>query len=284
MTANAMDHKPVGQPQDDRILPLTRLVAGVTVFVLIFAALILYFFPAKLHSWLPWDIQPNLTAAFMGAGYLGGGYQLLFSVFEKRWHRVMNGFLPIVLFSLFMLIATLLHLDRFNFSQFSAQFWMALYILAPIFFPLAWIRNRVTDSGAPEVSDAVVPLLLRIAFTVIATGLLLFSVVTFIIPVPTIQYWPWKLTPLTARVLAGWFSLLGLGGLLIARETRWSGWRLSIQSIFLWDIFVLLAVFLYREDLTNSTAPLFLGLVVLSIVVLLGLLIFMERLRHRSQG
>jgi len=278
-----MENKTSRQTQDDRILPFTRLIAGVTVSVLILASVILYFFPTELHHFLPWDIQPEMTAAFMGAGYLGGGYQLLLSVFEKRWHRVRNAFLPIILFSIFMLIATLLHLDRFDFSRFPAQLWTALYIFAPVFFPLAWFRNCVTDSGAPEADDVVVPTIVRTGLAVIAAGILLFSTFTLITPTLTIQYWPWALTPLTARVLAGWFSLLGLGGLLITRETRWSGWRVPIESIFLWDALVLLAAIRYWEDLANGTRTLFLAMVVLSTAVLLGLLVFMEMMRRKGR-
>jgi hypothetical protein len=140
----------------------------------------------------------------------------------------------------------------------------------------------VTDSGAPEVDDVVVPPLVRTGLAVIAVGILLFSTLTLIVPTWTILYWPWTLTPLTARVLAGWFSLLGLGGLLITRETRWSGWRIPIQSIFLWDVLVLVAALRYWEALTNNTRSLFMAMVVLSTVVLLGLLVFMEMSRRKK--
>jgi hypothetical protein len=40
-----------------------------------------------------------------------------------------------------------------------------------------------------------------------------------------IEAWAWKLTPLTARILAGWFALMGVGSLVLAVERRWSACR-----------------------------------------------------------
>ena len=37
-------------------------------------------------------IQPNMTAMFMGAGYIGGSWLFLNAVFGRRWHRVAPGY------------------------------------------------------------------------------------------------------------------------------------------------------------------------------------------------
>jgi len=273
--------EPEEQIQDDRVFLLTRIVSISTVPFLIAAWVIFYLFPDDLHNIMPWDINPHMTAAFIGAGYLGGAYQLLFAVFEKRWHRVKNGFLPITSFSIFMLIATILHADRFDFMGFPAQIWVAIYILAPVFFLLVWFRNRSVDSGMPEPHDMLVHGILRTVLGVIAAGLMLFSVVSLAVPALTISFWPWKLTPLTTRVLAGWFSLLGSGGLLIAREKRWSAWRIPIQGIALWDVLTLCATFRYKVEFINTPTPLFLAAIWLSVLVLIGLLVYMDIFRRR---
>ncbi len=59
---------------DDRVYPLTRWVAGAVIPFLLLAFVILYFLPGSSGRFFAWDINPAMTAMFMGAGYLGGAY------------------------------------------------------------------------------------------------------------------------------------------------------------------------------------------------------------------
>jgi hypothetical protein len=49
-------------------------------------------------------------------------------------------------------------------------------------------------------------------------------------------------TPLTARVLGGWFALPGVFGIAIARDPRWSAARYALQSQFIGLVLILIAV------------------------------------------
>ncbi|HEY1409688.1 MAG TPA: hypothetical protein VF434_12145, partial [Promineifilum sp.] len=60
--------------QDDAILPSTRLVAAGVIPFLIAAFIILYLLPGTTGERFAWEIGSPLTAALMGAGYLGGAY------------------------------------------------------------------------------------------------------------------------------------------------------------------------------------------------------------------
>jgi hypothetical protein len=51
---------------DDRILPETRVLAGVVVPVLLAAAVILFIFPDKTTELFAWTIQPPMSALLMG--------------------------------------------------------------------------------------------------------------------------------------------------------------------------------------------------------------------------
>jgi len=57
---------------------------------------------------------------------------------------------------------------------------------------------------------------------------------------------------LTARVLAGWFALMGVGSLVLARERRWSACRVALQSFMLWHGLVLAGAFWHVEDFGKS--------------------------------
>ncbi|MBE2200138.1 MAG: hypothetical protein IAE79_16095 [Anaerolinea sp.] len=68
---------------DDRIFPITRIIAAVVVPFLLLAFLILFFFPGDSGQRFAWEIRPNMTAAFMGAGYLGGSWLFINAIMES---------------------------------------------------------------------------------------------------------------------------------------------------------------------------------------------------------
>jgi Kef-type K+ transport system membrane component KefB len=64
----------------------------------------------------------------------------------------------------------------------------------------------------------------------------------FVVPETAAGIWPWTLTPLTARVIAGWFVLAGLLAVMYSTEARWQSWRILLQSQGLGIALILLGV------------------------------------------
>ena len=267
--------------QDDRILLQTRLVLIVVVPFLLLAFLILYIFPDLSGEHFAWAIKPHMTALFIGSGYLGGAYMFAFAIFGKRWHRIKAAFPPVTTFTVAMLLATFLHWDRFDINHFPFQIWLVLYAITPIIVPYLWFKNRVTDPGTPEPDDLTVPALAKWAF--MASGVLgiAMSIFMFVSPQAMISIWPWALTPLTARILGGWFGLLGVGGLYASQDSRWSAWRMPMQSITFWGILILIGAFINPQDFTNGLwNPFIIGTAVV-VVLLLFFQVRMETQRKR---
>jgi hypothetical protein len=255
---------------DDRIQPLTRIVAVIVIPFLWLAFLILYFYPDTSGERFAWAIRPHMTAMYMGAGYLGGSWLFVNAVFGKRWHRIAGGFLPITTFTWFMMLATFLHWDRFSHGRLGFTLWLILYIVTPFLVPALWLRNRKTDSGEPEPNDIVIPAAVAMIMKLIAAGALIYAVVGFINPEFVILTWVWTLTPLTARVLCGWIALLGVGAFAMSIEKRWSGWKVPLESIAIWHVLVFVAAFLNPADFTSGLAnwyTLAIGVMVIGIFV-----------------
>lgn len=262
--------------QDDRIMPLTRIVLVIVVPFLLLAFLILYLFPDRSGERFAWEIKPHMTALFIGSGYLAGAYMFLFAIFGKRWHVVKAAFPAVTFFTVAMLLATVLHWDRFNINHFPFQLWLVLYVVTPFLVPYIWIRNRASDTGVPGANDVPVPFLAKLAF--VASGItgLILAFVMFISPQTMIAIWPWALTPLTARVLGGWFGLLGIGGLVASQDPRWSAWRVPLQSITLWGILIVIAALMNPEDFPDGLwNPFTLGTAVV-VVTLIAFQVGME--------
>jgi len=244
---NHQTHFPTRESQpDDRILPLTRGVAAAVIPFLVAAFVILYVMPQSTARLFAWEIASPLTTALMGAGYLGGAYFFGRVLTGHHWHRVGRGLPSVAVLTVVMLAATLLHWDTFDPGHWPFLVWLVIYIITPVVVPLVWWRNRPADRGAPEADD--VWLSPAVGRFMVAAGVLLLlgAVMLFIRPGPAVAWWPWPLTPLTARVLAGWGALLGMGALGLGRERRWSAWRIPFQSILIWQL-LLAAAFVLRR-------------------------------------
>jgi hypothetical protein len=271
------------EAKDDRIFLSTRIISAIVIPFLLLAFLILFFFPQLSGERFAWQVQPDLMALYIGSGYLGGSILFIKALLGKRWHRVAAGFPAITAFTISMLLATFLHWSRFDIHHLPFQLWLVLYIVTPVIVPWMWLHNRRTDLGTPESRDAQVPANVRLAVRILGLGLSLMALVGFIYPQFLMSIWVWKLTPLTARLLAGWGALLGVGNLFIARETRWSAWQTGVESIGIWHILFLIGAYFHREDFTGGS---YLNWYVLSAIaislVMLALYISMEAKRPAS--
>jgi len=234
--------------RDDRILPTTKVVLTIVVPFLALAFLILYFFPERTGNRFAWAIKPAMTALFIGAGYLGGGYQFVRLIFGSKWHRYSMAFPPVMTFTVAMLAATVLHWDRFDIRHFPFQLWLILYVITPFLVTWLWWTNRRTDPVAPEPGDPLLPRGANLAFGVLGVFTLLGALAVFVKPQLAIGVWAWSLTPLTARVVAGWFALMGVGSLVLARERRWSACQVALQSFMLWHGLVLVGALWHATD------------------------------------
>lgn len=238
--------------QQDRILPITKITAGIVVPFLVLAFLILYFYPERSGEWFAWTINPPITAMFMGAGYIGGAWLFINAIFGKEWHRIAPGFFPITAFTTVMLLTTLIHWDRFELTHFPFILWLVLYIITPFLVPTLWVLNRSANRGIPDNPDHTVPQIARTGLLLIGIIILFFSLRSLLNPEWLISLWVWKLSPLTARIMSGWFALLGVGGVVISSDPRWSAWKVGLQSIGLWHLLVLIAAFIRKDDFSQG--------------------------------
>ena len=265
----------------DEIRPLTRIVAGIIIPFLVAAFIILYFFPGETGQRFAWQINPAMTAAWMGAGYLGGAYFFLRVLLGQRWHRVSPGFWGVTAFTWAMLLTTILHWSRFDLGHLPFQIWLVLYVVTPFLVPFIWWHNHAVAPATPEADDGRVPPAARAGMALVGVFMLVSCLIAYVVPDLAISFWPWPLSVVTARIMGGWFALMGAGALATARKEWWSSWRYEVESIvFVWHALVLIAAFVHRADFKPGTAWFFVAEAA-AIVGLLALYLVMER-RKRS--
>ena len=229
--------------RDDRVLPETRWLSAIIIPFLVVAFGILYLLPDHTQELFAWTIRPRMTSMMLGAAYLGGAYFFVCTATFARWHWVKVGFLPVTTFATFLGIATLLHWNSFNHSHISFFAWVILYFTTPFLVLGAWLRNRNTDPGTPDAHDFIVPRSVRFVIGMIGLITLLISILLFLQPDLMIRVWPWKLTPLTARVMGSLFALTGVGEVCIALDARWSAVRIALQSQMIGVAAIVVAIF-----------------------------------------
>lgn len=277
--------------RDDRILPETRWASLVVFFILVPALVILWGLPGETVDLWAWTIKPELTPIFMGAGYGAGAYFFWRTYRARRWHPSSPGVFGAAFFAALMLVATLIHWDRFNHGDapflgaFSFYAWVVVYVVSPFAVLAIWARNQRFDPRTSDPAEPIVPQSVRLASGAFAAAALLAATVFYLRPATAIDIWPWQLTPLTARVLASFTAQVGIGALLLSRDARWSSWRLLIQTFFVATALLLVGAIRAFGDVGGdvSTWVYLTGLVGTGLALLV-LYRTMERLSESSDG
>jgi hypothetical protein len=110
--------------------------------------------------------------------------------------------------------------------------------------------------------------------------------VFFLAPEQAIDIWPWKLTPLTSRVLGSFTAQVGVGALLLSLDRRWSAWKLIIQTFFVATALLLVGAIRAWDDFDtdNVMTYLYVGGLVAGDIALLLLYVSMNRRDGAARG
>lgn len=200
-----------------------RVFLAVGAFLVFASAVSLFIFSEQTEVFFAWTINPPLTAAFLGAGYAGVTLALGLGFRQRDWLRVRVGTSVLITALTLILLATLLHLDRFHlsspnfFALLWAWAWLILYIgLIPGLLIALWMQRRVRVG--PEARVAPLAPWLRFLMLVLGATLLLIGAGLFLLPGSVSPLWAWPLTPLTSRMIGAWLCSIGVSLLSGAYE------------------------------------------------------------------
>jgi hypothetical protein len=264
--------------RDGRILPATHWASLVVFVILVPALVILWGLPDRTADAWAWTIKPDLMPIFLGAGYGAGAYFFLRTFLGRHFHPSAAGIFGASFFAALMLIATLIHWDRFNHGDAPLigaivfYGWVTVYIVSPPAVFALWWSNRRTDSGEPAPGEAIVPPGVRRMAQAFAAGALVAAAVFFLSPATAIDIWPWDLTPLTSRVLGSFTAQVGIGALLISLDRRWSAWKLIVETFFVATALLLVGAIRAWGDFDTGNPMTYLyviGLVAVDVALLL---------------
>lgn len=213
------DHTPVHGPATPRAARrLLQVFCALTAagFVALFAL------APFTSEYFAWTIEPPLTAAFLGAGYGAGFLLSVLCLRAPGWASVRLPFVTVTVFTWLTTIATALHLDRLHLrtpgtgpvAEPAAWIWLAVYVVVPVAMTVVLVRDPVrrgTTLRAPGPRAGVVlPGWLAALLAVEGLVMGVAGVVLFVAPGTGAAWWPWALTPFTARAVAAWLLAFAL--------------------------------------------------------------------------
>lgn len=254
--------------------PFTRWFIRLVALPLLFIAGVqLFILSEQTEFYFAWTISLPLTAAFLGAGYWAAMGVAYMNWWDSAALAARATGPTAVAATLMLGIATFLHLDKFHldspalFTRFVTWVWIIVYVITPFVFLWIWIAHgRESDA---TIGAKPLPGWVRAANVIQAIFSLLVGVLLFFVPGSLIPFWPWELTPLTARAVSAWFVAYGLACLTINRENNTSNTRGAQISLFIFCVLQLIALARYLPsfDLSKPLGWLYLLVMIAGVVV-----------------
>lgn len=252
------------------ILRAARIAMLVQLALSIANGVYLYFFPRQAATDYAWRITPPVNAAYMGAGYLVGLVAGVLGLFvATRWRSVRALMWPFLILSAGMLLATLIHHDRFRWHYAPTWIWTFVYLGIPIGVVLIMRQQERNAESLPARDARLRPIVAAswpLGAVTAALGALL-----FITPSTFLDRWPWQLTPLLARAFGAWQLFIGCALLSCAWSLRRAHEGvIPYLSIACWSVFLLLLPLLYHDRMRTGLTWFWLWLAWQAVLLIFG--------------
>lgn len=252
-----------------------RVWLGVEVFFGLASSAAIFLNPGGSLANFAWPIKPDVMAATLGAIYFSTLFTLVPSVFIGVWQNVRVLVLPGAIFTTALLIATLLHWDRFSTTTIPFYVWFASYLLPPpVFAGMYWWHQRWSSPVGAHIEHPL-PGALRTFLLVNGLVLTAFIAVAFVLPSILQQIAPWTFTPLTTRAFCGLVSLASLLQICMAWENDVTRSRIAAPMLLAFPFALGIQLFRFSAEVqwTNPALWVFLLDVVLTALVCLVILL-----------
>jgi hypothetical protein len=203
-----------------RLAPESRLGLLTLGILLAVIGLPLSVLPGDTETAFSWTIEPPLTAAWLGACYWGSCVLVLLSARRSAWAHARVVVPGILVAGVFLLSATVIHIDRFHMDSVTGWAWLVLYSLLPP-GAIAMVIRQARVPGRTPVREAPMPRSAVVVLGAQAAVLVAVGAALFAVPADAASSWPWTLTPLTARATGAWLMAIGAAAAQAAWEADW---------------------------------------------------------------
>ena len=268
-----------------RILGSTRVGVWVLFVLALANGVFLYFLPGRSDTDYAWAIKPAVNGAFIGAGFLAGTLATGLVLFATtRWRSLQT--LPPALWVLAttLLIATLIHTDRFKWDYPPTWAWLVVYAGVPFVLPVLVMRQRAVAEPEPPADPGL--RVVRVLSAVLGAVLVVGATALFVAPVDVGERWPWPLTPLLGRAVAAWYAMVGTMLLSCAWQMRRATEAvIPYGTLAAWCLLLLALPLLNADDVDTGGGEFVAWLVLMfALLALAGLALARSLPRLREEG
>ena len=252
-----------------------RIILIIASFLVLSVGSSLYFFSEKTDVLFSWTINPPLTAAFLGGGYLAAFFLEYLASRESTWANTRIAVPGVWAFTFITLLVTIFHIERFHFDSpylitvAGTWVWLLVYILVPVALGLFWIR-QIRLPGNDPLRENKLPDWLR--YLILIQGLVLFSSGTamFLNPEAAIPYWPWTLSALTSRAIGAWGIGNGVFTIQAFFENDWKRLKAFMPSWGLYGVLQLINLAIYNDTVNWEHNSAWIYLIFMISVLIVG--------------
>jgi len=216
------------------LVPEFRFIFVSILGVIVPFGLLLYLLPTQTAVYWAWVIPDPRSAMLIGAGYFGAIAYYVLALRENDWEQMRLGLGGLIIFSLVLLAATMIHWEMFRDYHLVTLVWLLFYYSGPVLVPIArrMQLNVNAKQGVPdtrgESGDTIQPpwrtwLLARaIFFFVLAIlGVIFADAIS--------AQWPWSIRPLELRVFMGQVAIVAWNGTgVLFGFVQWRQYRLGL--------------------------------------------------------
>ena len=255
--------------------PALRILLYIASFLVLSVGLSLFFLSEKTEIYFSWPINPPLTAAFLGAGYLASFVLEFFSARQTIWAKARVAVPGVWIFTTLTLILTLIHLERFSFNSpfpitaAGTWVWLIVYISVPIALGLTWFF-QIRLPGADPPSTLPLPFWMRHSLLVQGSMMLLAGLVLFFMPRLAPNFWPWQLSVLTSQAVGAWGIGVGFMTVQASFENDWSRLPAFLGGYTFFGLLQLINLVRYPSELDWASASAFIYAIFVASIFLIG--------------
>ncbi len=207
---------PVSNPKISSVL---RTLTLVEVVVLFLAGCGMFFLPKVVTPFWPWTVAP-FNASFLGAVYTAAMIAAAMQTAYARWSPTRIVTPMIFIFTLIIMILSLVHLDRFDLQRPEVWIWFLLYMIIPINAGVHILKYRQlppADTTPPSRFGKYLLLVQGILLGVYGMALLT-------MPSAAASIWPWKIDVFHAQLYSVTFLTPALGAFLLVKAASKIEW------------------------------------------------------------
>lgn len=162
--------------------------------------------PGATETFFAWGLGPEPLAAFAGGVYVGAA--ALYAIgLAQPWRRVQGLVAGAVMLSVSVLVATLAHLDQFDFDRLQAWMWVFLFASFATIMVTILVTGRSEGAEPPRMP---LPGWVRGTLAVVASLLGILAARLWIGPTGASDQSPFALSPLGGGFAGCWVALLAV--------------------------------------------------------------------------